>query len=290
MRISQVIDFVEKEVSSVPGFELPRQQAELLVAAGLQVPTSELSRLKDRPLGAEERGIIDRYLCAPTRIPVPLFLGYCEVEGIRLAVSTSGLLPGTETGAMIRLVSRMIQDHGARTIVELGAGCGVIAASLGLRHPDCRFVATEISREAAAIAHQNIAQLNVGDRVSVRIGNWYDPLSEEGLHSSVDLIISNPPYCSRDAIESLPRGFAEYAPRLAIDGGTDGLTGHRAVIEGSRDFLRAGGHLLLQTDIGQAESVSGCISEVGGFCKAEFYPGSDGGGRFVIARRIGGVS
>jgi len=287
MHVHQAIALVADAVTGVPGFELPSQQAELLVSAALQVSVSELKSLGEQPCSPAQCEFISRYLGSIPLIPVPLFLGYTEVNGIKLSVSASTLLPGTETSSLLGVASKLIRSSRATTIVELGTGCGVVPAVLALLHPTCRFIVTEISEAAATVARANVHQYQLEKQISVLSGSWYDPLGEMDLRSKVDLIISNPPYCSSYAIKSLPRGFLDYAPRGAIDGGEDGLRAHKAVIDGSRAFLSAGGHLVLQTDTGQADRVSRYVEEIGGFGKADSATGSGGEGRFVVARRIG---
>lgn len=285
MQVCEAIGLISRVVESVPGFELPKDQAELLIASALGISTMQLRQMRDYTLSNAELATVHRYLEAPTRIPIPLFLGYCELNGLRFSVSEVTLLPGTETLALINKASEIVDGNGRALVVEVGTGSGVIAVSLACAHPDCRIFATEISPEAASVARHNILQHGVSDRVSVGVGNWYEPLAKEGLDGKVDLVVSNPPYCSTETIKSLPKGFVEFAPRLAIDGGHDGLHAHRAVIEGSRRFLRTGGHLLLQTDDGQAESVAQCIRQSAIFADVHISTGSEGGTRFACARK-----
>jgi release factor glutamine methyltransferase len=228
---------------------------------------------------------VDAYFSTDVPVPVPIFLGYCEVDGQRLLVSRDTLLPGTETERMIEEATNAVRRLDARIVADVGTGCGWIAVVLGMRLPSASVYATDRSPDALSVARKNVEMHQLSSRVQCLEGNWLEPLGAFGLAGRVDLIVSNPPYCKAGQIAHLAESFARFAPRMAIDGGEDGLNGHRAVLEQAAKFVRSNGLVLLQTDETQAPLVAECVVQSGHYASSELLNGSEGAPRFVLARR-----
>jgi release factor glutamine methyltransferase len=283
--VRQAIEELRAALKAHRGFEQVTLQARLLVAATLCIELEALSACLNRVLTSDERLKILSYLQTKELIPVPLYLGYIEVLGHRFVVSHQTLMPGTETQPLVKAVVSLIKNQEMPLVVELGTGCGVVAGAVALAVPACSVFATDISEEALRIARTNVQALGINGRVNLAKISWLDPLRLAHLVNQVDVIVSNPPYVRGDDVDKLPPGFRTYAPLQAIDGGEDGLSGHRAIIKDAFRYLRTGGHLILQTDDGQAPAVAALISETGKFELPEFLLGSHGQPRIVVARR-----
>lgn len=272
----------------VAGFETHATYARLLVSAALAVEPADVHPLDAEVLSTKGAVLLEDYFSRSPLPPVPLYLGYCYVGGVRLAVSEATLIPGSETERMFDVATELASRIDARLIAEAGTGCGKIAIVLARRLPKAALYATDCASDALDIARRNIATHGLEDRIKCYHGDWLDPLRADGLGSSIDLIVSNPPYCEERSLAELPSGFATFAPRLAINGGKDGLACHRAIVSSGLEFLRADGWLLLQTDEGQTSNVADCIRHVGGFGEPRVERGSRGTPRFVCAQRRAG--
>jgi release factor glutamine methyltransferase len=118
-------------------------------------------------------------------------------------------------------------------------------------------VAIDISEEALAVAHKNAAQHGVADRIDFRPGDRLEPVRSEG---PFDAIVSNPPYIRAAQIDELEPGVRDYEPRLALDGGPDGLDMVGGLIEQSVGLLKPGGHLFLEIGTDQEKPVRDLIA------------------------------
>src|SRR5258708_11044326 len=281
MTFAECAKIVEARLSAINGLEMPDAHAWLLVAAAAGLTTDEAAVSPARVLSGHEESFVQTYLELKSPVPVPLYLGYCDFAGLRLRVSPDTLLPGTETSLLIERAVSFAESLQAETIVEVGTGCGMVAIALALRLRECTVYATEISGAALTIARENVRACHMERRVMLSQGSWCESLRPFALDGKVDLMVSNPPYCSQAAISSLPPAFLDFAPASAIDGGPDGLRGHRAVIAEARTILRDGGGLLLQTDIGQADNVVQEVEQCVGFGPARVGNGSQDQPRFV---------
>jgi len=122
--------------------------------------------------------------------------------------------------------------------------------------PNARGVATDVSAAALAVAHGNAERLKLASRCSFVVCNMAD-----GLHGRFDLIVSNPPYIARGAITALDPEVRDYDPRLALDGGADGLDAYRAIAAGAPALLAETGRLIVELGAGQAQPVSALFEQ-----------------------------
>jgi len=179
----------------------------------------------------------------------------------------------------------LAQNRTFSAIVEVGTGCGAIAVSLALNLPQARIYATDISSSALRVALSNCRRHGVTDRVRLLAGDMLDPLAEP-----VDLIVANLPYVRESALSwTSTLGFE---PRLALDGGADGLEKIRRLCLQVSDKLRPGGHLLLEIGEGQGRAVTTFLRGLFPSARIELAPDLGGIDRVVSLalppRRKGG--
>jgi len=138
----------------------------------------------------------------------------------------------------------------AGTVLDIGTGSGCIAIALARRMPKAAIAAVELSPDALVVAGHN-AELN-GACVEFLQGSFFTPLEKRRF----DLIVSNPPYITRSDLYELQPEVRDFEPRLALDGGADGLAAYRVIVREAPKHLNPGGWLLLEVGAGQAQD--GC--------------------------------
>ncbi|HUT33884.1 MAG TPA: peptide chain release factor N(5)-glutamine methyltransferase [Planctomycetota bacterium] len=186
------------------------------------------------------------------RVPARYLMGESEFFSLPLAVTPSVLIPRPETELLVeRALELLAKDHEAR-VADLGTGSGAIAIAVAARRPLARVVATDVSGEALAVARANAGRHGLAERIEFRQGEWFAAL-EPGTR--FDVLLSNPPYVATPDLEQAMPEVRDHEPRVALDGGPDGLRSLRVLIAGAPAWLGAGGWLVLEIGAGQAEAV-----------------------------------
>jgi release factor glutamine methyltransferase len=162
-------------------------------------------------------------------------------------------------------------------LLDLGTGTGCILATLLAELPRARGIGTDKSPEALALAVANAERLGVSARASFLAADWLD-----GIAGRFDLVLSNPPYLAREEIEDLAEGVALHDPRLALDGGADGLAAYRRIAARARHVLAEEGRLLVEIGAGQAGDVAK-IFRAAGLKVEAIRPDLSGRPRVVVA-------
>jgi release factor glutamine methyltransferase len=221
------------------GVDAPRLTAEILLAHALSCDRVRLYLDFDKPLGAPElsafRDLVRRRSAGE---PTAWLTGRREFLGHPFRVDSRVLVPRPETEMVVESALALLPPGGV--LLDLCTGSGCIAISAALARPDARVVATEISPDALLVARENAAALGAG--VEFLEGDLYEPLPPD---LRFDLIVSNPPYVPSGQIERLSREVRR-EPRIALDGGADGLDVLRRVVSGARARLRPGGALVVE--------------------------------------------
>jgi release factor glutamine methyltransferase len=246
-----VLDWTTQRFTEA-GIAGARLEAQLLLAHVLECSRMQLYTGFDKPLGEAElaayRALIKRRLAGE---PVAYLLGEHEFWGLPLYVDQHVLVPRPDTETVIEVARAMRADRAAPCrVLDLCTGTGAIAISLAKELPAARVIATDVSPEACAIARRNVERNGFSDRVEVRPGDLYAPTAGERF----DLIVSNPPYIATAVIETLsPEVKRE--PRIALDGGADGLAFYDRICAGVLDHLEVGGALVVEHGFDQAATV-----------------------------------
>jgi release factor glutamine methyltransferase len=182
------------------------------------------------------------------REPLPYLLEKAEFFGLTFIVGPSVLIPRPETELLVQTAVRWLQAQpGRHRVVDVGTGSGVIAVALAVRCPDIHILAVDISREALKIARQNIDAHGVSDRVRLVQSNLLT-----GAADRFDLVCANLPYIPTGKLPDLD--VSRYEPRLALDGGKDGLRWIERLLADLPGKLRPAGLVLLEIEAEQGES------------------------------------
>ena len=196
------------------------------------------------------------------RNPIAHIIGRQPFLGLDIAVTPDVLIPRPETEELVLECERLVKTSGqpAPKVVDLGTGSGCIAIALAQLLPQATIFATDISDKALKLAEKNAIAHHVGTRVRfVREDLFSD---KQGLRGWADLVVSNPPYIpSKDVDKLEPEVLKE--PRLALDGGKDGLEAVRAVAKASTKLLKSGGLIALEIGAGQGPAVAAILTEAG---------------------------
>ena len=225
-------------------------EARLMVAHLLKTSAPALAAMRENPWPAELNEQLERMLQRRrSREPLQYILGEWSFMGLPMSVRPGVLIPRADTEIVAEQAVRLIRARGYRDVLDVCAGSGCIGVSLA-RLTGVRVVSVDIHPDCCALTRENASQNGVC--VDVRRGDLFDPLRGE---ERFDLIVSNPPYLTAADLAHLQPEVA-FEPRLALDGGEDGLLFYRRIAAGFKPHLRKDGALLLEIGCEQGASVS----------------------------------
>ena len=229
----------------------PRLTAEVLLAFVLKTDRVRLYVDLDRPLSKDElgafRALIERRMAGE---PTQYLTGVREFYNRPFKVDARVLIPRPETELLVEAVLQRLPKDAPSRVLDVCVGSGCIAISIAAERPQATVVATDLSPDACALARENAEALKVADRVSILQGSLFEPVPPDALF---DVVVSNPPYIATAEIDTLSAEVRR-EPRMALDGGPDGLMLIRRVVEGARRHLVPGG--LLAMEIGETQGAA----------------------------------
>jgi release factor glutamine methyltransferase len=232
-----------------PITDIPRLEAEVLLAHMLGTSRTTLLAHSERPLTTNQltdyQALIRR---RASDYPLPYLTGCVEFYGLEFEVTPEVLIPRPETETLVGLALA----RQPMTIVDVGTGSGCIAVSLAVHLPGATIHAIEISPAALAVAQRNVERHGVAERVRLMVGDVLSPRP-----GRADLIVSNPPYIPTGECASLQASVRNHEPRLALDGGPDGLAVIRQLMAQAPAVLYPGGALLIEIGADHGEAASG---------------------------------
>jgi release factor glutamine methyltransferase len=264
--------FAGKEIDSA------RLEAELLLANTLDLDRVGLYINFERPLDAKELASFrEQVQRRAKREPVQYIIGETEFWSLPFNVSPAVLVPRADTEVLIEEALARIESSGK--VLDVGTGSGVIAVSLAHEKPAITVTAIDCSEPALAVARGNADRNGVGDRVNCLVGDMSELPS-----GPFEMIVSNPPYIPTADCEELMPEVRDYEPRLALDGGDDGLMAYRQLAVQSGKALVPGGWLLVEVGVGQAADVA-ALFKAAGLTEISQRKDYSGIPRVVMARR-----
>ncbi|MBZ4333192.1 peptide chain release factor N(5)-glutamine methyltransferase [Corallococcus interemptor] len=234
------------------GVDAPRLTAEILLAHVLKTGRVRLYVDLDRPLSKDElaafKALIERRLAGE---PTNYLTGTKEFYNRPFKVDARVLIPRPETELLVEAVLHAVPKDAHSRVLDVCTGSGCIAISVAAERPQATVLATDLSKDACALARENAQALGVSERVSVLEGDLFAPLPPD---ATFRVVVSNPPYIDSGDIAGLSAEVRR-EPRLALDGGPDGLVALRRVIQGARRVLEPGGLLALEMGETQGSAV-----------------------------------
>lgn len=194
--------------------------------------------------------------------PVAYLIGEWEFYGLPLDISRDVLIPRLDTEVLAEqaILLARAAGEGAR-VLDLCAGSGCVGLAVAANVPGCRVVLTDVSEGALRICRQNVRRNDLNARVTcVQADARQDP---PAALWDFDVIVSNPPYIPSRDIQGLDSSVKDYEPRMALDGGDDGLDFYRVIARKWKSALRLGGTLLFEVGMGQDRDVEAILSGEG---------------------------
>lgn len=238
-------------------------QARILTAAHCGAALRELPfRLEQTLDAAALAADLARLLAGE---PIQYVLGETEFMGLRFRCSPAALIPRLDSEPLVARALALFRAADAPYIADTCTGSGAYALALAHYLPQSRVAACDISANALALAAENAALLDVAGRVELLQGDLLAPLAGRG--PVFDLITANPPYIATAALDALAPQL-KHEPRLALDGGADGLCLYARLAGQAAGLLRPGGWLLLEHGDDQAAAVLR-IARAAGFTACE---------------------
>jgi release factor glutamine methyltransferase len=257
-----------------PTGDLRREVVALLRAAGCVFAEAEWDVLSESTGSAEEV----RRLAAQRASGVPLehVVGWAEFGGLRLAVAREVFVPRRRTELLARTAASLARP--GQVVLDLCCGVGAVAAVIAATVPDLDIHAVDVSEAAIRCAARNLAMAGA----TVAVGDLYDALPSR-LAGRVSVIAANAPYVPTDALAQMPTEARLHEPRVALDGGPDGLDLHRRIAAGAPHWLCSGGRLLIEV----ADSQHAAAARLCGDAGLDVSAIEDGEGTVVIVGRAG---
>ncbi len=245
-----------------------REAAARLARAGIGSAALEARLLAARALGIEEAVVlacsdaeVDREararLAALVRRrirgePIARILGRKEFWSSAFALAPETLVPRPESETVVEAALAVLPDRNAAfRVLDLGTGSGALLAAILLERPAAFGIGLDRSERALLVARDNLRCLGLGGRVGFVCADWSAPLA-----GRFDLVVANPPYVACAEIASLPPEVRDFDPRLALDGGGDGLDAYRRILPDLPRLLAREGFAVLELGRGQEQAVA----------------------------------
>lgn len=244
---------------------------------------SDLALKLSHPLSAKQQALWDEIVTKRIqRIPLQHIIGTVNFCGLELAVDNSVLVPRPETELLAEAAWSMAAAMDQAVVLDIGTGSGCLAISIAMNAEGATVHALDICPKALKVARSNARRHGVSSRITFHEADMRRPLPMGGLF---DLIVSNPPYIPSRDIETLEVEVREHDPRLALDGGKDGLDYYRYLIASCLPCIRSGGRFLLEVGDGQVANVAALIGDQGGRM-LEILPDLNNVERIVVASPV----
>ncbi|MGH7122785.1 MAG: peptide chain release factor N(5)-glutamine methyltransferase [Stellaceae bacterium] len=246
---------------SAAGVPDARREARLLMASALGWDTARVLGFPEAELTPAATARLEALLQRRrAREPISRILGHREFWSLRFELSPDTLDPRADSETLIEAVLAALDDRSrAYRVLDLGTGSGCLLLALLSELPHAVGIGIDISSGAIETARRNAAGLGLAGRAGFLREDWSD-----GLSGQWDVILANPPYIASAEIDRLAPEVARFEPKLALDGGVDGLMAYRALAPKiARVLAPSTGLAAIEVGAGQAQKVTGIMAEAG---------------------------
>ena len=188
-------------------------------------------------------------------LPLQYILGREDFYGRTFTVLEGVLIPRQDTEISVEVILKILKNNNIKNLLEIGCGSGIVSVTLDLEtRGQVDITAVDISPQA--IKNTNVNKNNLKSNIKILESNLFEEINEK-----FDLIYSNPPYIKSHEIENLQVEVREHEPRLALDGGSDGLYFYRKIIKDAPNYLNSHGYLVFEIGYDEAEDISSIMRE-----------------------------
>ncbi|NDL68830.1 peptide chain release factor N(5)-glutamine methyltransferase [Anaerotalea alkaliphila] len=237
------------------------REARLLLEAATGLTHVEILVDPTRPVSRSMAEEYERNIWRRTAgEPLQQILGTADFMGFEFHVDKHVLIPRPETEELVEWALETIREEGAVRILDMCTGSGCIPVSLGLLQDGLKLHGADLSWDALEVAGGNASKHRV--EVSFHQGDLFDALKGTDVEA-FDLILSNPPYIESETLKELMPEVVGHEPRMALDGGPDGLAFYRRIARDARKWLKEGGWLFLEIGWNQEEAVRKILEKEG---------------------------
>jgi release factor glutamine methyltransferase len=230
----------------------PQLAADVVLAHALDLSRAQLLARTDQPLTPDQLIRAQRNLDRLAQgEPLAYVVGHREFYDVDLLTDARAVIPRPETECLIEHALKVMADHPAPLIADVGTGCGAIAVTLARHLPRAHVIATDLSTEALALARENAQRLGVADRIEFRAGSLLESLSEP-----LDLLAANLPYINDKDWPYLATTIRGHEPKMAFIGGPDGLDLVRGLLRAAPRVTHLDSVILLEIGAYQGDAVT----------------------------------
>jgi release factor glutamine methyltransferase len=241
------------------GIDSPDIDARILIGHALGLDHAALAAGGERTLNATQAATAASLaLRRLAHEPVARIIGVKEFWGLTFALGPTTLVPRPETETVVEAALAILDRNKTLRIADLGTGTGALLIALLSELPGGTGAGTDLSASALDVAKENAIRARVSDRAIFILCDFSDALA-----GSFDCIVSNPPYIKTRDIAELAPDVRNYDPRLALDGGDDGLASYRRIAAGAKRLLKPDGALIVELGAGQEDAVAGIMAAHG---------------------------
>ncbi len=266
----------------------PRFNAEYLLAHVLKKTRLDLYLQYDKPLSrAELDPLRDLLRERKNHKPLQYILGEAEFFSLPFYVDENVMIPRPETEILVEKVLKYVNkffENRRVTIYDIGTGSGCIAVSLAYNISDCKIYASDIADNILNVAARNAEKNNVESKIIFLKGSYFQPFIENNIEKA-DIIVSNPPYVSQKDWEMLPEEVKSFEPKVALDGGSDGLQHTRKIVQHAKDCLNRNGFIFLEIGVNQKQNVIELFKSSGGYNILDVLKDYNGIDRVIVGQK-----
>jgi len=238
----------------------PAIDARLLLEVAADVTRTDIITDPYRVLTEAQMATLDDFLNRRARRePVSHIIGRKGFWKILLQVNKHVLTPRPETEVIVDEVLKAFPEQMPFNMLDLGVGSGTILLAVLAERPAAKGLGIDVSEEALAVARENAANLDLAGRTALLRGDWTNGLGDD----SFDLVVSNPPYIATEVIETLEPEVRDHEPRLALDGGPDGLDAYRFLAGEILRVLKPGAMFAVEIGYDQSQAVETLFRQAG---------------------------
>ena len=278
-RVIDLINWAESYFKE-KGFENPRSEIEWLLRAVLKCNRMDVYLRFEEPLSQSQlatlRSWVKRRL---EREPLQYITGFCDFYGREFSVNEHVLIPRPETERLIDTALEKVKGLDSPSILDIGAGSGCIATTLGLEILGSTVLGIDVSEDAIGIANKNKEKLEA-ENVSFQKMN----ILEQQPEGEFDVLVSNPPYIPKGEMDGLMKDVKDFEPTVALTDQKDGLIFYKRFAEVGKEVVKSGGWIILEVGLEDHPSAVKNIFSESGFPDTELIKDYNGDDRVLVIK------